>query len=406
MSVVPFKLLRLPNGLQLIGEVRPSAKSSALGFFVNTGSRDELPEESGVSHFLEHMAFKGSARRSSMDITMALGNLAAKANACTSEESTIYYAAVLPEYFESMLDLLTDLLTPVLDPAEYDMERKVILEEIARYQDRPTSALFEQATKEYFGSHPAGNSVLGSTESITKLPRDQMAAYFARRYAPSNMVLVAAGNFDWDRFVATAERLCGGWRDFSAPRHRSRHVASAMSHVYRRKNLKQTHIFMLTNGPAAQDEERYAFELLMTMLGDSSSSKIYWALIDSGLADSATIEHDVKDGVGCSYAYASTEPQRADEVADILRAVLAKPLDFSTHDLARAKTKVISRMVLGGELPLGRMMALGQEWLTAESLTTLEEEMAKYRAVTKHSIQAALEKFPVAPLAEFRMVGE
>jgi predicted Zn-dependent peptidase len=140
-----YKQTQLKNGLTVIGESNPANVSSAIGFFVRTGARDETPAESGLSHFLEHMMFKGTPTRSAIDINMALGNLGAQANAFTSEENTVYYAAVIPERFSEMQELLSDMLRPALDPNEFDMEKKVILEEIALYQDRPHFFLFENA---------------------------------------------------------------------------------------------------------------------------------------------------------------------------------------------------------------------------------------------------------------------
>lgn len=164
-----FKKTQLSNGLTLLGESNPSNVSAAIGFFVKTGARDETPAESGLSHFLEHMMFKGTPTRSALQINLDLGNLGAQANAFTSEENTVYYAAVIPERFAEMQDLLTDMLRPSLDRGEFDMEKKVILEEIALYQDRPHFYLFENAFKDYFGDHPAGNSVLGSHASVLSL---------------------------------------------------------------------------------------------------------------------------------------------------------------------------------------------------------------------------------------------
>src|SRR6476646_7813902 len=195
---MPFHSHKLPNGLQLIGETSPSARSVALGFFVKTGSRDETPDVAGVSHFLEHMMFKGTARRTALDVNLDFDRIGANYNAFTSEEVTAYYAAVLPEYLPNAVDVLADILRPSLRQADFDTEKKVILEEIGMYEDMPTSAAFEKARVAYFAGHPLGNSILGTKESVGALMRDQMQAYFDRRYAAANVVCVAAGNFDFD----------------------------------------------------------------------------------------------------------------------------------------------------------------------------------------------------------------
>src|SRR5438094_10193627 len=171
---MPFHSHKLPNGLQLIGETSPSARSVAVGFFVRTGSRDETVAESGVSHFLEHMMFKGTPRRTAFDVNLDFDRIGASYNAYTSEENTVYYAAILPEYLPRAIDILADILRPSLRGEDFDMEKKVILEEIDMYEDQPTWAAYDNAKKAFFGAHPLGNSILGTPESIRVLKREQM----------------------------------------------------------------------------------------------------------------------------------------------------------------------------------------------------------------------------------------
>src|SRR5690554_1910970 len=190
----------------------------AVGYFVDTGSRDETPEIAGVSHFLEHMMFKGSDRRSAADINREFDELGASYNAYTSEERTVYYGAVLPESQEPLVDLLSDLMRPALRQEDFDIEKNVILEEIAMYQDMPLHRVFDAAMPGYHAGHPLGNSVLGTARSITDLNREQMLAYFGRRYAPDNLILAAAGNLDWDALVSQASELTRTWTPSGAGR--------------------------------------------------------------------------------------------------------------------------------------------------------------------------------------------
>jgi predicted Zn-dependent peptidase len=401
-----YKQTQLKNGLTVIGEGNPANVSSAIGFFVRTGARDETPAESGLSHFLEHMMFKGTPTRSAIDINMALGNLGAQANAFTSEENTVYYAAVIPERFTAMQELLSDMLRPTLDPNEFDMEKKVILEEIALYQDRPHFFLFENAFKDYFGSHPAGNSVLGSHDSVSALTHGQMRDYFDRRYSPSNIVLAASGNFSWDRFVADAEQYTSHWQDQAVGRELSRFAGSAKQHVFKKANLSQAHAVLISEGVSAQDSERYPMALLSTMLGDSSGSRMYWDLINTGLAESAGVDSDERDGAGCFSAYLSTSPDRLEQVISIAKKILSTPRDFSGQDLDRAKAKVCSRIVLDGEMPMGRLMALGLEWTYRKESTPLSAIIERVRGVTRKDINSALERFTLSSWAEYRLLPE
>src|SRR2546423_4152727 len=199
---VPLLNHNLKNGLQIIGEASPSARSVALGYFVRTGARDETPDLSGVTHFLEHMVFKGTPRRTALDVNRDFDRIGAHYNAFTSEENTVFYAAILPEYLRQAVDILADILRPSLRVDDFDMEKNVIIEEIGMYEDQPMFSAYDHAKRLYFADHPLGNSILGTPQSIRALVRDQMHAYFEGRYVAPNIMAVAAGRFDWDEFVA------------------------------------------------------------------------------------------------------------------------------------------------------------------------------------------------------------
>lgn len=346
--------------------------------------------------------FKGTAKRSAIDITYELGALGAQANAFTSEENTVYYAGVLPEYLPAMQELLSDMVRPALDPQEFNTEKKVILEEIALYQDRPHYFLYEHASRDYFAKHGAGNSVLGSTESITALTRDQMKDYFDRRYSASNAVLVATGNFDWHKLVSDTERLCGSWSNFQSEREIARHaLAVPIKREYRKKNLVQSHLLLMTEGASAQDKERFALAVLSSIIGDSSGSKLYWNLVDPGIAESAGADNDEKDGAGVFMVQASFEPEKLDQIRSIVFSCLQNPREFSDEDLQRAKTKLMSRLVLQGELPMGRLMSIGLEWNYRHEVESLVESVELVRAVQRRDIEAAIERFALNSWSEF-----
>src|SRR4051795_4581305 len=192
----------LDNGLEVLAECNGDAHSCALGFFVKTGARDETDPVSGVSHFLEHMVFKGTPRRSSLDVNREFDAIGANYNAFTSEENTVFYAAVLPEYLPRAVDILADILRPSLRGEDFDMEKKVIIEEIGMYDDQPMWCAYDNAKKAFFADHPLGNSILGTKESITALTREQMQNYYDRRYVAPNITVSIAGNFNWDDAVA------------------------------------------------------------------------------------------------------------------------------------------------------------------------------------------------------------
>jgi predicted Zn-dependent peptidase len=213
-----FQHKQLPNGLDIVAEVNPDSHSFAAGLFVKTGSRDELPKLNGVSHFLEHMMFKGSEKYTWEDVNRIFDEIGARYNAFTSQEMTAYYANVLPEFTEQAVEHLSHLLRPAIRTSDFETEKKVILEEIAMYLDDPGHRLYEKLMEEHFKQHPLAMSVLGTADSITRLQRDEMANYFTSRYGPGNMVLSVTGQLDFDTIVKLAEKYMGHWPHVDAPR--------------------------------------------------------------------------------------------------------------------------------------------------------------------------------------------
>ncbi len=400
-----FHQHKLDNGLTLIGEERETAFSAAMGFFVRTGARDESPELAGVSHFLEHMMFKGTEKRSAMDITFELGAIGAQANAWTSEENTVYYMGVLPEYFDSGLDLLCDMLRPSLDQKEFDTEKNVILEEIALYKDRPTHVLFESAMAEFFTGHTAGNTVLGSSESISALSRDQMLGYFEKRYAPSNMIFVCTGKIDWEKTVAEVDKRCGAWKDYRSERAYPKFNPEKRSKTITKKGLQGAHVCLVAPGPTAADDDRYAAQVLTCMLGDSSGSQAYWEIVDRGLAEVAVMDSDQMDQAGLIYAYSSTDPSRIDDVSARLGKIIRGAADSLEEDaFERARTKIASRLVLQGETSMRRLMAVGSEWSYRQRYSALEDEVQKIGQLTLGDLKACLEKYPLDLATEVKLL--
>src|SRR6476661_5904887 len=189
---MPFQQHTLDNGLEIVAETSPDAYSSAYAFFVRTGARDESEEISGVSHFLEHMVFKGSANRTAAEVNRDLDDLSASSNAYTSEEQTVYYATTLPEDQEPIVELLADMMRPALRTEDFDTEKNVILEEIAKYDDQPPYNAYEKCQAAFLADHPLSKTILGTPASIQALKREQMVAYFEQRYSPRNIVLAAS----------------------------------------------------------------------------------------------------------------------------------------------------------------------------------------------------------------------
>jgi predicted Zn-dependent peptidase len=410
-----FREHTLDNGLEIVAECNPQAYSTAVGFFVKTGSRDESDANHGVSHFLEHMMFKGTARRSAADVNRELDEIGSHSNAFTSEEQTAYFAAFLPEYQERAIDLLSDILRPALREDDFAMEKKVILEEIAKYEDQPPFGAHEKCMALHFGTHPLGRSVLGTAASVTALTREQMLAYFRQRYSPGNIALVAAGKVDFERLLAQAQRHCGGW-DPCATSRATPPVPRQRGHqVLQRDNATQQYVVQISGAPGAHDAERYAGRLLATILGDSSGSRLYWELFDPGLAECAVLETYDYQGAGIFLTYLCCMPEDAAgnlEVIDqIYRA--AHATGVTEDELKQAQSKIRSHIVLQAERPANRLFSVGNNWVQRRQYRTVRETLASYEAVTAAHIAAVLEKYPlcepttvaVGPLPELALAS-
>lgn len=385
-----FQTATLDNGLQIIAEVNPAAASLACGFFVRTGSRDETAPVSGVSHFLEHMVFKGTARRSAFDVNRDFDRMGAIYNAFTSEENTVYFASVLPEFQHDSLDLLCDILRPSLKQEDFDVEKEVILDEIALYEDRPQFRLYDHLMSEHFAGHPLGQSILGTPESIQNLQRDDMQAYFDRRYSPTNVVLVAVGNLDFDALVAQAQTACGHWQPFDAPRAITPCTGARTRNVIADASLARQNLGLFSPAPSASDNAHHAAQLLTTVLGDVSGSRLYYALIETALADEAHMSYAPMDGTGAMMTFLSCGAEQAKSVLTVTLEEYRRFLDAGATEaeLQAAKNKIASGATLKGELPMGRLTAVGMDWVYRNEYKPLAEQIDDLFAVDADAILA------------------
>ena len=388
----------LQNGLEVVAECSPEAYSTSLGFFVKAGARDETDEVAGVSHFLEHMAFKGTPTRSADDVNRQFDEMGAYHNAGTSEESTVYYAAVLPEYQDRAVELLGDILRPSLRKADFDTEKQVIIEEIRMYEDQPPFGADEKCRAAHYGSHPMGRSILGTVESITQLSAEAMREYFRRRYSPANIALVGSGRIDFDALVATAERCCGLWEPFEADRVAEPASPHQGFQVLRKPNAVQEYAVQLTDGPAAEDEDRYPARLLAIVLGDDTGSRLFWELVDPGLAENASLGYHEYQGAGLFMTYLSCDPDRAAEnlqrILNIYRR--AESEGISAEELTQAKNKVSSRIVLAGERPRSRLFFIGGDWIQRREYRSVRDDLDTVAAITPDEVSAILAKYPLS----------
>jgi predicted Zn-dependent peptidase len=399
-SNLPTRLLHdsLPNGLQILGQQMPDLESISLCFHVRTGSRDEYdPAVFGVSHFLEHMVFKGTKSRSADDITLEFNMMGAEFNAFTSVEQTVYYARVLGEYLPRAIDLLSDMMRPRLDPQDFDMERNVILEEIARSEDVPTSQAYRKLLQTYFRGYPLGHEVLGTRDSIRELRVEQMREYHDRRYAANNMILAVAGNFEWQQLLDLAAEKCGSWGAGEEGRDAKEIVPTeSLARLLVKPQQKQQIVLLAWPSVSFEDKDLYAAQLAAMVVGDGTGSRLFWNVYQKGLAETAAASLSPFDNTGMMVAFISTTPDHAPAVLDLVRAELRDVQENGVQDaeLRRAKDKLVSRTVLDGESAFSRMQDLSYTWVAEHRLRTIEEEMEEIERVTMEDVRRVLDRFP------------
>ena len=405
-----FHHTTLPNGLEVVAELNDDAYSVAFGFYVKTGARDETPAVSGVSHFLEHMAFKGTERFSAEDVNRIFDEYGVDYNAMTGEESTVFYASVLPEYLPPVFELQSGILFPTLRQEDFDVEKKVILEEIGMYEDQPSSVAYDRAMQLHFSGHDLGQSVLGSTASVSALTSDQMRQYHADHYRAGNIVLAVAGHTEWTTVLELAQKHCGHWPAGVSARHIEVAKPVQQSQFVVKDHCQQEQIIQLAPAPDCHDPRRYAAELLTVIVGDDSNSRLYWELVDPGLVESAECGYYEFEGVGTFLTFLNGAPESTrdnlDRITRLYAAVNAHGV--TADELEQAKNKIATRIVLRGERPMGRLSSLGGNWLVRREYRTIEDDLAIVRGVSLDDIRQLLTEFPllqtttvgVGPLAE------
>lgn len=400
-----FRHTVLENGLEIVAEVNDEVHSAGVAFVVKTGARDELPAVAGVSHFLEHMVFKGTPTRSADDVNRAFDAMGAENNAFTSKENTMYWAAVLPEFVGPTQELLADILRPSLREEDFDTEKQVIIEEIRMYEDQPPFGADEKCEAWHFGPHPLGQSVLGTVHSVGGLTVDAMREYFAARYSPGNIVLAGAGRIDWDQFVSAGRQYTAGWQAATND-HASRAQVQAERqqgfHVLHKPQATQQYVVQLAAAPGGSAGDaarrlRYAADLATTILGDNTGSRMFWELLETGEADQASVSYSEYQGAGVFWTTLSGRPENASANLQKLRDMYlaAEQRGFTAEELAQAKSKSKSRVVLGAERPARRMFHLAGNWVQRGEYITVAEELAAYDAVTLADVNAVVRDFPL-----------
>jgi predicted Zn-dependent peptidase len=399
----------LPGGLRVVTEFLPSVRSVSLGIWVGVGSRDEDVPHAGATHYLEHLLFKGTGRRTALEISAAMDAVGGEMNAFTAKEYTCYYARVLDSDLPLAVDILSDMITSsLITPKDVDAERDVVLEEIAMNEDDPSDTAHEAFTAKLYGDTPLGRPILGATDSIKAITRDQIYEHYRARYGPEHLVVAAAGNLDHDTVVRLVTDAFGSALDRAAepapPRLNGDHVTGQAGTGTKliSRGIEQANLVLGCEGLARTDGRRFALGVLNAAFGGGMSSRLFQEVREKrGLAYSVYSFSAQHADSGVWAVYVGCLPSKADDVLAICREEIAKVVDDGLTDaeLARGKGQVRGSIVLSLEDPPSRMSRLGKSELVYPRLEPVEEVLAAVDAVTHDDIRAVATEILTRPKA-------
>ncbi|MCI6378515.1 MAG: insulinase family protein [Clostridiales bacterium] len=384
-----FDQITLPNGLRVVGERLTHVRSCTVGVWVKVGSMNERPEENGLSHFIEHMVFKGTKNRTARDIAEEMDMAGGQLNAFTSKECTCYYAKVTDDELPLAVDILADLaLRPTFDEGELNKERGVVLEEIAMVEDTPEDLVHELLSDaQYSGS--LRRPILGTNGLIRRYGRSDLVGYWERHYIPENMVLAIAGNYDWNAFLELVGTYFDVFPNQSTGQAQLEEQAFVSGRKARDKDTEQLHICMGFPGVPSDSDELYALSVFSNALGGGMSSRLFQRIREElGMAYSVYTYSSSYQGLGSFNVYAGTTPENGETVIREMQEQMALFLEkgLSDKEFRSAKAQLRGGYVLGLESSSGRMQSIGRGMLLHNRLRDSEETLSKIDAVTMDSV--------------------
>jgi predicted Zn-dependent peptidase len=401
----------LPGGLRVVTEFLPAVRSVALGIWVGVGSRDEDETHAGATHYLEHLLFKGTKRRTALELSSEMDAVGGEMNAFTAKEYTCYYARVLDADLPLAVDILSDMVTSsLITPKDVDAERNVVLEEIAMNEDDPSDTVHEAFTAKLFGDTPLGRPILGTTDSINKITRDQIFEHYQARYTPEHLVVAAAGNLDHDTVVELVRQAFG---DVLAPRATAEPAPARLAGdqpgsqagvgtTLVSRSIEQANLVLGCEALARTDDRRFALGVLNAAFGGGMSSRLFQEVREKrGLAYSVYSFAGQHADTGMWGIYVGCLPSKADDVLAICAEEITRLVEGGLTDaeLARGKGQVRGSIVLGLEDPSSRMSRLGKSELVYPRLEPVEEVLASIDAVTHDHVRAVAADILTRPKA-------
>lgn len=393
----------LSNGVRVVAEYIPHFPSVSVGLWIGAGSMYETEEENGLSHFVEHMLFKGTENRTTREIAVEMDAIGGQVNAFTAKECTCYYAKVIAEHLERAMSLLSDLLLHAkMDDEEFEKERGVILEEIAMCEDTPEDLVYDLLAQAYFGNHPLARPILGTQEQIASVTREALIAFRKKHYRPDNTVLAIAGQFDLDEFRAMAERYLGSWQA-AGDTHEPEAVNGCDGKLLcKKKDIEQVHICLAYPGVAQDDDNLYPLTVLNNLFGGGMSSRLFQHIREEmGAAYSVYSYPSAYANCGTMTIYAGTSPEMAQRVIDALHSEIKKLLDggVTEEEFAMAKDQLKVSYVLGLESSSSRMSSIGRSKLLRGRAVDPQDVVRKIERVTRADVERVMRDIFTQPCA-------
>ncbi|MBS0534083.1 MAG: insulinase family protein [Proteobacteria bacterium] len=384
------EVTKLPSGLSVVTDRMPHLESASLGVWVGAGSRDEAPDEHGISHLLEHMAFKGTKRRTARQIAETIEAVGGDLNAATSVENTGYFARVLKADVPLALDVLSDILSePAFDPEELRREQNVITQEIGATEDAPDDLVFDRLQETAFPGQPIGRSILGTPDTVRSFSAKSLRTYLNRNYRAPNMLVAAAGAVDHAQIVAEAEKRFASFAGPDAPAHQAARFGGGTK--VESRDLEQVHIAMALEGVPVKDPQLYSLQVFTSVLGGGMSSRLFQEVREiRGLCYTIQAFHMPYSDTGLFGLYAGTDEADAPELMRVvIDQIESATRTLNETEIARAKAQMKAGLLMALESSEARLGQMARQMLAYGRPVPLEEIVAKVEAVTVESARAA-----------------
>ena len=388
-----IRISTLPNGLRVVSRNMPGLHSAAIGIWVNAGCRDERAEQNGIAHFLEHMAFKGTARRSALEIVESIENVGGYINAYTSRDVTSYYARVLAGDVELALDVISDIvLNPVFDQREIEVERGVILQEIGQSLDTPDDVIFDWLQEAAYPDQPMGRTILGPAERVSHFGREDLSGFIGEHYGPERMIVAAAGAVDHDRILRQVEAIFGHLPSRALTQREPARWQGAEAR--RMRDLEQAHFALAFEGPGYQAADFYAAQIWTSVLGGGMSSRLFQKLREErGLCYSIFAQSGFHDDTGMVTIYAGTSGEQIADLAELTVDELKRSAeDMTAAEVARARAQLKAGLLMGLESPTGQAERMARSLAIWGRVPDPAEVAERIDAVTVGDIRAHAER--------------